>query len=132
MRLRDLMKEEFHKYIIAQDDDCDYQESGYVILLVDGEAAIASYSHCSCFGTASAICDANYNKDGVNTPQFEWTGTFKELLYMAHHCMDPKMPMRMAEPNDCDYDHLRKVYDQLLDKYRLEALMFEELGKDDK
>lgn len=93
-------------HVIAQDDDNDYEESGYIAVITDeGIAAITNYSHCSCYGTAEAV-------DG----KWMWQGTPDELVRMAELEIDPAWPggiQRRAYPQDFDYDHLMKVYDQI-------------------
>lgn len=43
-----MKREDFENSVIAQDDDNDYQESGYVACVFSGgKAAITGYSHCS-------------------------------------------------------------------------------------
>ncbi len=105
-------EEQIEPYIIAQDDDRDYDESGYVVVVRDGRAALTGYSHCSCYGTASAIDDANLTK-------WLWSGTEDELKRMALGILDPAMPEREADSKDYDYDHLLAVYDQVLAHYGL-------------
>ena len=97
-------KYEMEKYVIAQDDDCDYEESGYVAVVKDGVAGITSYSHCSCYGTWSAI------GNGTN---WSWIGTVKQLKGLAKRKGCITIPSREADPNDHDYDHLMEVYKQI-------------------
>jgi hypothetical protein len=105
-------REKFQACIIAQDDDNDYDESGYVAV-VDGDfAAISRYGHCSCYGTWTAICGGGVCSDG-GTPNWDWTGTVLELIDMAERCADPALPARTADPKDYDYDHLVNVYTQI-------------------
>ena len=91
--------------VIAQDDDCDYSESGFVAVKDNKENkyAIGRYSHCSCYGTWSALAD------------WDWVGTKRGLLKLARHKLDPNMPERKADPEDYDYDHLMNVYQQIID-----------------
>ena len=94
--------------IIAQHDDCDYSESGYVVFYYDDldRALIYGYGHCSCFSTATAIADANF------TPS--WIGTKHKLLKLAKNKLDFSLEGRPANSEDFDYDHLMNVYDQVL------------------
>lgn len=94
--------------IIAQDDDCDYSESGYVIIydVVEKKYAIGRYSHCSCYGTWSALGD------------WSWIGSKRQLIKMAKNKLDPDMPERKADPADYDYDHLEEVYKQVLKYFK--------------
>ena len=91
--------------IIAQHDDEDYSESGYVVASsMDGsEYAIGHYSHCSCYGT--------WDGDAC---MWEWEGDRKGLIEMARGGIDPDMPGRKAEPGDCDFSHLAAVYSEVL------------------
>jgi hypothetical protein len=103
---------EFEASVIAQDDDEDYSESGYVAIVKDGVAAIFDYSHCSCFGTWEAITDERGSDDLEVTPV--WSGSVGELVAMAIRGMDPHMPERAASEGDRDYDHLMSVYQQVI------------------
>jgi hypothetical protein len=96
----------------AQDDDNDYSESGYVAVVKDSRAAIAAYGHNSCFGTWTAIYDPTF--DGNMEARWEWEGTIDELVAMAKRGADPAMPERAAQPDDYDYEHLVKMYSQVV------------------
>lgn len=100
-------RQEFTKSIIAQDDDEDYQESGYVVCRQGNDCGIARYSHCSCYGTWTSLAD--------NPPFFVWEGSYADLLDLAMRGADPSMPLRQASSKDCDYDRLMAVYKQILD-----------------
>ena len=91
--------------IIAQHDDEDYNESGWVCVydLKDDKYALGHYSHCSCFGTWEAL------EDGWN-----WEGSLQELLGLANNMLDPDMPERKISPEDYDLDHLTAVYQQII------------------
>lgn len=109
--------EEFRAAVIAQDDDNDYSESGFVAVRIDDWCAIARYGHCSCYDTWSAITGGGTSDhEGPNEPRWDWQGTYAQLLDMAARKADPSMPDRECSPEDCDYDHLMKVYDQILTK----------------
>lgn len=97
---------EWQQYVIAQDDDNDDQESGYIAAIKDGRAALTRYSHCSCYGTRDYV-DENLEK-------WDWSGTPQELLTLAERGCDPDMPSRQASPDDCDYEHLIHVYNQII------------------
>jgi hypothetical protein len=109
---RFLTKDEFLAAVIAQDDDNDYQESGWLAcVFADGTAAIGSYSHNSCYGTFEALIDSddlNYHDDG--TASFVWSGTVAQLVTMAANLADPVFPDRVAASDDHDYDHLVNMY----------------------
>ena len=94
--------------VIAQHDDNDYEESGYVVVhdLVTDEYALGNYAHCSCYGTWEALSGWN------------WIGTKKDLIKLAKNRLDPDMPEREANPEDYDYDHLVEVYKQVLNKLK--------------
>lgn len=112
--LRDLMaptpmtRDQFNAGIIAQHADNTYDPSGFVAVVVDGVAYLSRYSHCSCYGTVTAL--AGESGDLV----FNWQGTPEELVAMARRMADPDMPEREASPEDFDYDHLVKVYHQVI------------------
>lgn len=98
--------ENWRDYVIAQDDDNDYSESGYFIVKVNDNYGLYRYSHCSCFGTWEAFSNNNLS--------FTWVGTKEDLLYIAKNNMDPSMPDRKADPEDYDYDHLSVVYAEVI------------------
>lgn len=109
---------QFEKSIIAQDDDNNYSESGFVAVVHEGVAAIASYSHCSCYGTweslnAGGISDHVDAVDPLKT-LWDWSGTPDELVRMAARKSDINFPNRDANPADSDYDHLMAVYEQII------------------
>lgn len=101
------MSIEWEKYVIAQDDDNDYGESGYVVCVKDNDARIGHYGHCSCYGTWD---------DGVLT--WLWEGSLSELYKMALNQIDPVYPGRKSDPEDSDYDHLMAVYSQTLKYFK--------------
>ena len=115
-------KRNFEKAIVAQDDDCDYSESGYVACIFpDDTAGIFHYSHCSCFGTWEALSGyGDYSFDDEPLEEREvhavWTGTKEELYRLAENKRDPSYPTRESIEDDYDHDHLMKVYAQLLSK----------------
>lgn len=110
-----MTNEEFYKTVIAQDDDCDYSESGYVAgVLPDGTAYLAYYSHCSCYGTWTSICGGDW-AGGGSEPNWLWRGSIESLVDMARRIADPAMPDRAANENDYDHDHLVAVYNQILE-----------------
>lgn len=109
-------RDKFEAHIIAQDDDCDYQESGWVAVRVGSWAAIARYSHCSCYGTWTSLTGGGISdSEGPDDPAWNWQGSPEELIKMAENCMDPSISDRKASPEDYDYDHLCNVYKQILD-----------------
>jgi hypothetical protein len=109
MRISEIKtREDLFSLAIAQDDDCDYEESGYIVVADDKKAAIAQYSHCSCYGTWTAM-----TKDSKII--WEWIGPIKDLIQMAKKKIDPHSPWeRIASQQDSDYDHLMNCYDQVL------------------
>ena len=111
--MRRMTSEEFRECVIAQDDDCDYQESGWVAGILDGVAFLAHYSHCSCFNTFEALT----NDGSVGIPDVDWEGSPEALRLMAHRKLDPSMPGRVSDPNDRDYDHLMEVYRGVLEHF---------------
>ncbi len=103
--------EQFEASVIAQDDDQDYQEAGYVAGVHEGVAFISRYSHCSCYGTFDALCGGGIGDSfSSGSLTLDWTGTVEELIDMATRIADPVMPDRAAVDSDYDYDHLVKVY----------------------
>jgi hypothetical protein len=104
-------------YIIAQDDDEDIYESGYVVLDRDGECLIGCYSHDSCYGTwdgESMDCPGLSNS---LSGTWLWMGNRDELIDMAKMGVDPCMPPRLANSKDFNYDHLMAVYQQVIAHY---------------
>lgn len=114
-----MTREQFDASIIAQDDDNDYQESGYVACVVERDgfriAFLVRYSHCSCYGTWEALTDAS---DWMNGPprtfRPDWIGTVEQLVDMAKRTADPVIPSRTASRDDYDFDHLEAVYAEVL------------------
>lgn len=105
-------REDLQKLTIAQDDDNDYDESGYVVVTDGKSAAIARYGHCSCYGTWTDLS----GKDGAI--HFDWTGSLRQLKKMAVEKLDPHNSLpgkRKADPSDMDYDHLMNVYQQVIE-----------------
>lgn len=98
--------EQFRQLIIAQDDDCDYSESGWVAVVQGKYAGLARYSHCSCYGTWTSITDHT-------GALWLWQGTVTQLVKLAKNKKDPAIPKRDANPHDYDYNHLIKVYKQI-------------------
>jgi len=105
---------QFESAIIAQDDDDDYEESGYVAVVAGEFAALTAYSHCSCYGTWTAICGSDYSSADITKQQWDWQGTPDELVSMAVRDADPVVTERKADDADCDYDHLSEVYKQVI------------------
>lgn len=109
-----ITQEDFYKFVVGQDDDDDYEESGYVAVVKDDEAAISRYGHCSCYGTWTSLCNGGVNDSHQERPEFQWTGTVHELLFMACFGSDVSMPDRKATEDDYDFDHLVGVYKQVI------------------
>lgn len=114
--------EEFINSIIAQDDDNDYEESGYVACVVDrnGErfGLLAYYSHCSCYGTWEDLCGGGisdyYAREELKYPRWTWVGTVLELIDMARRKADPVLPQRTISEDDYNADHLLRVYEGIM------------------
>ena len=105
----------FRQSIVAQSDDENYQESGYVVVQIDNWVAIARYGHCSCYDTWADLTGGGISDDeGPNDPCWNWQGTPEEFDILAKMVADPIMPERPASPDDYDYDHLVAVYAQWL------------------
>ncbi len=109
-------REDLEKITIAQDDDNDYEESGYIAVYDGKRCAIARYGHCSCYGTFTALSNQDRSKSG-NGIIWDWIGTKRQLLNMAWKKLDPHSPFgnRKADEKDNDYDHLMNVYQQILE-----------------
>lgn len=103
--------DEFRNAIIAQDDDNDYEESGYVVVNVGKDFAIARYGHCSCYGTWTNLSEG---KSGI---VWDWEGSLRQLLKLARNKLDPHCSIgsRKADEKDYDYDHLMACYTQVLE-----------------
>lgn len=113
-----LTYKQFFNSVIAQDDDCDYDESGYVICVFpDNKAAIFSYSHGSYYGTWEAL--GGLDGDGYDRPDLEreinsvWNGTVDQLIHMAENNLDFSIEGRPIDPSDYDADHLLACYKQV-------------------
>lgn len=123
-----LTSDQFRLSIIAQSDNEDYQESGWVALIANGQAALAHYSHCSCFGTFTSLdvnghptLDVNghptYENTYLGELSVDWEGTPKELLAIAKGRLNPLVKGNPPiDPNefDMDLDHLKRVYDGVI------------------
>lgn len=105
-----MTSDEFRSIVIASDDDEEFSESGWVAVVDGDEAALGHYSHCSCYGTFEALSGTSYE----GSPSWSWTGSVAELIELARENADPDMPQRKSGPGDTDFDHLQKVYQQVL------------------
>lgn len=126
-------KDKFEESIIAQDDDNDYEESGWVAVVVGNWAALTTYGHCSCFDTWASITGGGISdNEGPDAPRWDWQGTPAQLVELARTKADPALPGRESAPADHDHDHLMEVYKQILawhDKQpKPEAYIVAELG----
>ena len=110
-------RDDLQNLTIAQDDDNDYQESGYIAVYDGKRCALARYSHCSCFGTWTALGGGDYSNPGNGAITWDWLGTKRQLLKLAREKLDPHAPFgtRKADEKDYDYDHLMNVYQQILE-----------------
>ena len=112
-----LTRDNFGDCIVAQDDDCDYDESGWIAVVHEGVAYLSNYGHCSCYGTWTALGGGNYSTPQMNelpANWYTWSGSVAEMVSMAERKADPAMPDREMGENDCDYDHLMKVYEEIV------------------
>ncbi len=108
------VKDYFASIIIAQDDDNCYSESGYVAVRIGDWCALSRYEHCSCYDTLCDLTGGGIGDAlGDGHVRWDWQGTAVELLDMATRIADPAMPIRNADPEDYDYDHLVKVYEKV-------------------
>lgn len=109
-------RELFQASIVAQDDDRDYQESGWVAVVVGNWAALTKYGHCSCYDTWASITGGGVSDDeGPDEPRWDWTGTPEELVELAVSKSDPALKGRTVSEEDYDYDHLMNVYTQIIE-----------------
>lgn len=107
-------RDDLQNITIAQDDDNDYEESGYIAVYDGNRCAIARYGHCSCYGTWTSLYNSNSSRP--NGIIWDWIGTKRQILKMAMNKLDPHDPFgtRKADEKDCDFDHLMNVYQQIL------------------
>lgn len=113
---------QFSECVVAQDDDEDYQESGYVICVVGELALLAGYGHCSCYNTWSDLNGGGigdyFEEDEVKHPAWQIVVPVPVMAMMAYERMDPALPPRIADQEDSNYDHLVKTYGQFLEWYK--------------
>lgn len=109
-------RELFQRSIVAQHDDQDYQESGYVAVVVGQWAALTKYGHCSCYDTWADITGGGISDDeGPNDPRWDWTGTPDELVAIAKAGEDHCLKGRPIDVQDYDFDHLAEVHRQIIE-----------------
>jgi len=108
-------KQDLWEYTVAQDDDEDYSESGYICCIRDKKAYIGRYSHCSCYGTWTSLTNHN-----TGQPTWSWIGTIPELKKLVKGKKDPCLPIRDADPSDYDYNHLMNLYKDLTEYFAKE------------
>jgi len=95
---------ELEDYEVARgDDNTGYKNSGFVAVVRNGEAAITSFGHCSCFGTAEGIDDC-----------WDWTGTPDEMVALATQEGCLVIDDRTLSPDDYDYPQLKECYANIL------------------
>lgn len=101
-----LSYEEYYggKFEIARAGYWDYDASGWVAVVKDGNSALYHVSHCSCYGTLEQ------DNGGIS-----WTGTVEELVEMAERKADPDMPTRIVSDKDYDAGYLLELYKKVLD-----------------
>lgn len=110
-----MTRQQFEESVVAQDDDNDYSESGYVAGVFNGVAYIASYGHYSCYGTFDDLCGGGISDTfSEGNAAMSWTGTPDEMVAMARRMADPDMPEREADKSDYHYDHLQSVYAEIV------------------
>ncbi|WP_013626567.1 hypothetical protein [Rubinisphaera brasiliensis] len=113
-----ITRDQFQQSIIAQADDEDYEESGYVACVFGDLAMIGHYSHCSCFATFEALCGGGISDwFDEGEPSWDWSGSVDELKSMAERWADPAMPDREADESDYDYCHLVSMYKQVQEHF---------------
>lgn len=105
---------QFSASTVAQDDDQDYSESGYVVCVNGDIASVFNYFHCSCYGTWKAI-SGSYEGDSEMDVTPLWEGTVGDLAVKAQAGECLVFPGRLvADTDDYDKDHLLKVYQDYL------------------
>lgn len=102
---------------IAQDDDNDYEESGYIVARRGEQVGIARYSHNSCYDTFDVLANTDGELNRSGQISWLWVGPLSELVLMAKRRADPALPERTADPKDYDYDHLVAVYEVIIAKF---------------
>lgn len=109
--------EQLRECVIAQADDNDYSESGYVICRIGDAAAVYHYSHCSCYGTWTCLSGGGISDDAIPTavPVPEWHGSWSDLVRMAKEGECLEIPGRRINPEDYDADHLLACYRQIVE-----------------
>ncbi len=116
--IANITRKQFESAIIAQDDDNDYSESGWLAVIIGGDAALAKYGHCSCYGTWESLngggISDHFEGEELRSPAWDWSGTPDDLVTLAKLNGDPFIPGRTSDPNDIDADHLAKVYAQIV------------------
>lgn len=109
--------DQLRKCVIAQADDNDYSESGYVVCRIGDVAAVYHYSHCSCYGTWTCLSGGGLG--GVMSPAAvptpEWHGSWSELVRMAKDGECLQIPGRRISPDDYDAFHLLACYRQIVE-----------------
>lgn len=122
-----MASKEFLASVVAQDDDDDYEEIGYVVCVVERQglriALLAKYGHNSVHDTWSDLCqdfDGDYLNDKpddvVCHPRWIWIGSVEEFLGLARNDADPTIPTRKNADEDYQVDHLRAVYRQVQER----------------
>ena len=108
-------RDKFLDHVIAQDDDNDCEENGWVAVVIGDWAALTSYGHCSCYDTWASITGGGAGIEPRHDPKWDWTGTVSDLVKLARETRDPVMPDRAMDEKDCDFDRLMKVYAQIIE-----------------
>lgn len=113
-------EDDFRKHTIAQADSGGYDPSGYVAVVKDNWAAIASFGHCSCYGTWTALTGGGINTPGNSQPNWSWIGTPAELLSLAVNNEDYGMKGRSVQTEDYLYGYLSGLYGQIREHYKMD------------
>lgn len=114
-----MTREEFDNSIIAYiGGDEPYENSGYIAFTKDNVYYLTGFSHCSCYGTFTAICGGGYShNDNINYINYFWKGSLIELINLAKNSLDPYLPTRTIESQDFDSQQLLELYRQIIEKY---------------
>lgn len=109
-------RDQYAKSVIAQCDSGGYDPSGWVAVYDPTTKlyALASFGHCSCYGTWEALCGGGIG-DYFTTgdPKWNWEGTKRQLIKMIIGNLDPDMPTREISPKDYDSEYLTALYAEL-------------------
>lgn len=107
---------ELGQCVVAQDDDCGYSESGYIVCRIGDTAYVYHYSHCSCYGTWEYLSGGGVgsHEDPNARPIPDWHGSWADLVAKARAGECLEFDGRKLSGSDYDFDHLSECYKQIL------------------